>query len=363
MNLKVPDHILSIPAYVPGKPVEEVERERGIQGSIKLASNENPLGPSPKAIEAVRGILAGVHRYPESSGFELTRRLAGRLKLTPEHIVLGNGSDDIIAMLGTAFLQPGDEVVMARPSFQMYEIVTRAAGAVPVEVPLKAFHNDLAAMAAELTPRTRMVFLNTPHNPTGTIVGRVELEAFMAALPAEVILVLDEAYIEFVREPGGPDSADYVRAGRLVVGLRTFSKVYGLAGLRVGYGLMPPAVAEVLNRVRQPFNVNLPAQKAAAAALDDDEFLNETLRVVHAGVDYLQRALGALGLECLPTHSNFLFFRVPKPGREVFESLLDRGVIVRPLASYGYPEHLRVSVGRPEENARFVEALRQVLGV
>ncbi|MFO7709858.1 MAG: histidinol-phosphate transaminase [Desulfobacterales bacterium] len=361
MKLHVPAHILAIPAYVPGKPVEEVERERGVRGAVKLASNENPLGPSPMALEAVRQSLANVHRYPESGGFELTRRLAARLDLAPENIVLGNGSDDIIVMLATAFLQPGDEVILARPSFQMYEIVTRAAGATPVEVPLAAYRNDLAAMAGRATPRTRMVFVNSPHNPTGSMVGRAEIEALMAALPPDVLLVLDEAYIEFVRAPDHPDSRDFATGHRPVVGLRTFSKAYGLAGMRVGYGIMPAAVAEILHRVRQPFNVSLPAQKAAEAALDDREFLSQTLKAVHAGVDFLYDSLRSLGLDCLPTQSNFIFFRVPRPAQAVFEALLDRGVIVRPLSGYGYPEHLRVSVGRPEENQRFIEALRQVL--
>jgi histidinol-phosphate aminotransferase len=361
MKLHVPAHIQAIPAYVPGKPVEEVERERGIRGAIKLASNENPLGPSPKALEAVRQSLAGVHRYPESGGFELTRKLSARLNLAPGNIVLGNGSDDIIAMLATAFLQPRDEVVLARPSFQMYEIVTRAAGAVPVEVPLTDYRNDLEAMAGRMTSRTRMVFVNSPHNPTGSMVRRAEVEAFAAALPPGVLLVLDEAYIEFVRAPDHPDSRDYAAGDRPVVGLRTFSKAYGLAGLRIGYGIMPAAVAEILHRVRQPFNVSLPAQKAAEAALDDEAFLSQTLRAVHDGIDFLCDSLRALNLEVLPTQSNFLFFRVLRPAQGVFEALLERGVIVRPLAGYGYPEHLRVSVGRPEENLRFIEALTQVL--
>ena len=361
MKLKAPDHILAIPPYVPGKPVEELERERGIRHSIKLASNENPLGPSPKALAALRQALASVHRYPDSAGFELTRKLAARLRLEPGQIVLGNGSDDVIAMLARSFLQPGDEVLMPKPSFQMYEIEARAAAAVPVEVPLKDFRTDLEAMAARLTPRTRMVFVNTPHNPTGSLVTRSEFEAFMGLLPDRVLLVLDEAYIEFVRDPTGPDSLDYVKAGRPVVGLRTFSKAYGLAGLRIGYGLMAVEVAGVLNRVRQPFNVSLPAQAAAAAALEDAAFLEETLRVVHQGVDYLHAALTELGLECRPTQSNFLMFRVPDDARRVFEGLLARGVIVRPLASYGYPDRIRVNAGLPEENRRFIESLRQVL--
>jgi histidinol-phosphate aminotransferase len=363
MNLKVPEHIRSIPLYVPGKPIEEVERERGIRHSIKLASNENPLGPSPRALAAVQRTLASVHRYPDSSGYDLIRQLAAMHRLAPEQIVLGNGSDEIIHMLARAYLQPGDEVILPQPSFQMYEIEARAAAAIPVPVPLHRFRTDLPAMGERITPRTRIVFVNTPHNPTGSLVSRSELEAFMARLPEGVLLALDEAYIEFVRDPAGPDSLDYVRAGRPVVGLRTFSKAYGLAGLRIGYGVMPVDVAEVLGRVRPPFNVNLLAQAAAAAALDDAGFLRETLDVVHTGVDYLQRALAELGLECPPTQSNFIMVRVPGEGRQFFENLLDRGVIVRPLASYGFPDCIRVSVGRPEENRRFIEALKQVLAL
>jgi histidinol-phosphate aminotransferase len=361
VTLKPPEHILRIPPYVPGKPVEELERERGIRDSVKLASNENPLGPSPAALEALRTAIAGVHRYPDSAGFELTRAIAGRLGLQPTQIVLGNGSDDIIGMLATAFLRPGDEAVMPQPSFQMYEIETLAAAAVPVMVPLRDLRTDLEAMAERLSARTRMVFVNTPHNPTGSLVPRAELERFLDRVPAEALVVLDEAYVEFARDPEGPDSRDYVAAGRPVVGLRTFSKAYGLAGLRIGYGLMDPAVASVLNRVRQPFNVSLPAQAAARAALDDTAFLRETLRVVHAGLDYLQAELDRMGLECRPSQANFLMFRVPGDARAVFEGLLDRGVIVRPLGSYGYPDRLRVSVGRPEENRRFIEALGEVL--
>jgi len=358
---KPPDHILAVPAYVPGKPVEELERERGVRDSIKLASNENPLGPSPLALEALRRAIADVHRYPDSAGFELSRALGAHLGLEASRIVLGNGSDDLIGMLTTAFLQPGDEVVMPQPSFLMYAIDALAAAARPVMVPLRELRTDLEAMAERVTARTRMVFINTPHNPTGHLVTRAELERFLDRLPENVMVVLDEAYIEFVRDPAGPDSRDYVRADRPVVGLRTFSKAYGLAGLRVGYGLMHPDIAAILNRVRQPFNVSLPAQAAAVAALADVGFLQETRRVVHAGIDYLKAGLDRLGLETAPSQANFLMFRVPGDARTIFESLLDRGVIVRPLGSYGYPDRLRVSVGRPEENRRFVAALGEVL--
>ncbi|MEJ5357641.1 MAG: histidinol-phosphate transaminase [Desulfobacterales bacterium] len=362
LKLPVPPRLFSIPPYVPGKPIEELERERGISGSIKLASNENPLGPSPRALEALRGALGTLHRYPDSAGFRLTRKIAGRLGVHAEQVVLGNGSDEILSLLARAFLSAGDEVLLPQPAFAMYEIEARAAGAVPVAVPLRDFRTDLEAMAARLTPRTRIVFLNSPHNPTGHVIPGEEVADFAARLPEGVILVLDEAYYEFVRAPRGPDSVSLIRSGRPVVGLRTFSKAYGLAGLRVGYGLMPPEIAALLHRVRPPFNVNLAAQIAAEAALDDEPFLEESRRVVHAGIDFLRGHLERLGLACLPSEANFLMFEVSGDARAVYEGLLGRGVIVRPLAAYGYPRHLRVSAGRPEENRRFLEALRAVLG-
>jgi histidinol-phosphate aminotransferase len=362
VKLRVPGHILEIPAYVPGKPIEELERERGVSGSIKLASNENPLGPSPRAVAALRETLGGLHRYPDSSGRELCGRLAAFHGLSPGNILLGNGSDEIIGLLGQAFLEPGDEVLMTRPSFAMYEITARAAGAVPVMVPLDgSYRSDLAAMAARVTPRTRMVFVNTPLNPTGTIVTRAALEAFMAALPADVVLVLDEAYIDFVRDPAHPDSRAYADGARPVVGLRTFSKAYGLAGLRIGYGILPAEVAAVLHRVRPPFNVSLPAQTAAAAALGDVEFLAQTTALVHAGLERLGRGFRELGLESPESQSNFRLVRLGRPARPVFEALLDRGVIVRPLDNYGYPDALRVNAGLAHENERFLAALGEAL--
>ncbi len=361
MKLPIPPHLLAIPPYVPGKPIEELERERGIAGSIKLASNENPLGPSPRALAALREALGTLHRYPDSAGFRLTRKIARRLGIAPEQIVLGNGSDEILSLLARAFLTPGDEVLLPQPAFAMYEIEACASGAVPVAVPLKEYRTDLEAMAGRLTDRTRIVFLNSPHNPTGHRIPAEAVAAFLVGLPAGVILVLDEAYIEFVRDPRGPDSLSLLASGRPMVVLRTFSKAYGLAGLRVGYGVMPPEIAALLHRVRPPFNVNLAAQVAAEAALDDEAFLEESRRVVHEGLDFLREHLARLGLFCLPSEANFLMFEVPGDARAVYEGLLERGVIVRPLASYGYPRHLRVSAGRPEENLRFLEALRAVL--
>ena len=361
MKLDIPPYILDLPAYVPGKPIEEVEREYGIHGSVKLASNENPLGPSPRALAAVQAALSKSHRYPDAGGYELVRKLAEKLGVPAESIVLGNGSDDIIAMLGIALLRPGDAVAIPRPSFQMYEIMVRSSGAHPVWVPLKDFATDVDGMAAAANNGVRMVFITNPHNPTGTVLSRQSFESFLKAIPADVVVVLDEAYIEFVRSADCPQSLLYLNADRPVVGLRTFSKAYGLAGLRIGYGLMPPALAQVLNRVRQPFNVNNLAMTAARAALDDADFLKRTLDLVHEGIDRLSRQLEDRGLSCQPSQANFLIVELGPDAPDMVTRLLKRGVIVRGLTSYGYPGHIRVSVGLPRENEKFMQALDGVL--
>ena len=361
MKLDIPKYILDLPAYVPGKPIEEVEREYGISDSVKLASNENPLGPSPKAMAAVQAALSKSHRYPDAGGFELVHRLAAHLDVPVDCLVLGNGSDDIIAMLGLALLQPGDTVAIPRPSFQMYEITVRSSGARPVWVPLKDFATDLEGLAAAANDGARMVFITNPHNPTGTILTQKVFDDFLETIPGEVVVVLDEAYIEFVRSPDCPQSPVYLNRDRPIIGLRTFSKAYGLAGLRIGYGLMPSDLAEVLNRVRQPFNVNSLAMSAAAAALTDTEFLQQTLDLVHEGIDFFSRELENRSLPFQTSQANFLLVELGPSAPEIVTRLLERGVIVRGLTSYGYPEHIRVNAGLPEENQKFVEALDVVL--
>lgn len=361
MKISVPDYILSLKPYVAGKPLEELEREYGITDAIKLASNENPLGPSPLAIQAIQQAVEKLHRYPNGGCYDLAGRISKRLHVGRENIIFGNGSDDIIAMLTRVLLQPGDEAVLPQPSFLFYEIMIRCSGATPVEVPLIDTFTDLDGMLDRISPQTRLVFLTNPHNPTGTLIAKDALDDFVTALPENVVLILDEAYIEFVRAPSCPSSIDYLDSGKMIVGLRTFSKAYGLAGLRIGYGLMPSYLAELLNRVRQPFNVNSLAQAAAVAALEDEGFLKDTVNLVSTELDLIYDALDNLGIEYWKSQANFLMIKVGKNANEVFEDLLKQGIIVRSMTSYGYPDCIRVNVGLHEENVRLLEELPGVL--
>ena len=361
MKLTVPDYIVSLKPYVAGKPLEELEREYGIRHAVKLASNENPLGPSPKALEAIRRTAECLHRYPNSGSYDLCQNLARHLNLDCENIVLGNGSDDLIAMLARVLLQPGDEAILPEPSFLFYEIVINCSGATPIGIPLISGQTDLDGMLERIGPKTRLVFVNNPHNPTGSLISTQALDAFIAALPSNVVLVIDEAYIEFVKDGRCTNCIDYLNTEKTVVGLRTFSKAYGLAGLRIGYGLMPAYLAELLHRVRQPFNVNSLAQAAAIAALGDQEFLQKTIRLVHNEMAFLYQALDKLGLQYFRSSANFLMIQVGKNADEAFEDLLRQGIIVRSMTSYGYPDCIRVSVGQHDENLRFLAALEKVV--
>ena len=364
MKLVIPDYFSKIKPYVPGKPIEAVQREYGVDHSIKLASNENPLGASPMAVEAIRQALKDLHRYPDAGGYDLSRAIAAKYLIDPANIVLGNGSDDIIALLASVLLRPADEVILPQPSFLFYEIAIRSAGAQPVWVPLTSFKTDLAGMTAKISPKTRMIFLNVPHNPTGAIISKSDFEKFMAQVPPQIVVVLDEAYIEFVSDPHCLNSFDFLDADRAIVGMRTFSKAFGLAGLRVGYGVMPPALAELLNRVRQPFNVNTLAQVAATAALNDADFLQQTLQLVHTELEFLYAGLDQLEVPYIRSQANFFMFEVggrAQTADDVFEKLLRLGVIVRPMTSYGYPRHIRVNIGQHDENIRFLEALQKVI--
>ncbi len=357
MPLKVHQNIASLAPYVPGKPIEELERELGIARAVKLASNENPIGPSPKALAVLSEAAQSLNRYPDGGAQRLRDALAQRWKLTPNQVILGNGSDEIIGMLARAFLSPGEEAVLADQTFVIYKMEVTAAHGVPMVVPVKDWRHDLPKMAEAITDRTRLLFLCNPNNPTGTMVSAAEVEALMARLPDHVIVVFDEAYYEYVAHRDYPDSLRYVKNGRHAIALRTFSKIYGLAGLRIGYGLTTPEIAGYLNRVRPPFNANSLAQRAALAALEDEEHVSRSRALNQAEKDVLRDGLTALGFQPVPSETNFLFFDVGRDGRRVFEALLREGVIVRHIEG----RMLRVSIGLPEENQLFLQALTKVL--
>jgi histidinol-phosphate aminotransferase len=348
------------PSYVAGRPIEDVARDLGLDpsGIVKLASNENPFGPSPLAVEAAKRALEQGQLYPDGGCYALRGRLAEFHGIDPGQFVIGNGSNEVIELIGHVFLGPGDEVLMGVPEFVVYRLVALLFGALPVEVPLVNFRNDLRALARSVGPKTKVVVVSTPNNPTGAANSPGELLGFLRALPERVICVVDEAYTDFAEDP--PDILPLIREGRNVIGLRTFSKVYGLASLRVGYGYSTAEMAALLDRVRQPFNVNAIAQAAAVAALDDQEFRAACILGNRAGMRRLEKGFTALGLEWVPSQANFILVKVGD-GAGVFEALQKRGVIVRPVASYGLPEWLRVTVGTPEQNERLLASLAAVL--
>lgn len=361
-KITVTNGIESLVPYPPGKPIEELERELGITGSIKLASNENPLGPSKKAVAAIGAALGTLHRYPDGSNFYLKEALAERLKISTDALIFGNGSNEIIELLFRTFCSVGDEIVMGEPSFAVYPLISQAAGAVAVLVPLDSeLKHDLDAMAKAITAKTRIVFIANPNNPTGTIIEKEAFRAFMSKVPDGVIVVMDEAYCEYVTSAEYPDSIEYVKSGAPVVVLRTFSKIYGLAGLRVGYGIANPTIVGYMDRVRQPFNVNALAQAAALGALGDDSHLEASVKNNTDGFEFLEGKLKAMGLKVVPTEANFFLVEVGD-GKGVYDGLLKQGVIVRPMASYGLGRYIRVTIGLPEENNRFIEALMSVIG-
>jgi histidinol-phosphate aminotransferase len=358
-----PEYVRRIAPYVPGKPVEELAREYGLaeKDIVKLASNENPRGPSPRVRQAIADAVAGITRYPDGNGFALKTALASRFGVEREQVVLGNGSNDILELTTQAFLRPGDEAVYSQHAFAVYPLATQARGAIGVLVPARALGHDLDAMRAAITQRTRIVFVANPYNPTGTWLAPGAMKAFVASVPQDVLIVLDEAYNEYLRPTHRFDTASWIAEHPNLVISRTFSKAYGLAGLRVGYGLMSVAVADMLNRVRQPFNVNSVAQAAALAALADADYLDESARLNFAGLDQLMRGLDALGIGYVPSFGNFLLVHIGDAAK-VYDKLLRQGVIVRPVANYGLPGHLRVTVGLEEENRRFLSALREAVG-
>ncbi|MFO7706501.1 MAG: histidinol-phosphate transaminase [Halopseudomonas sp.] len=362
LSLALPG-VQKLSPYVPGKPVEELAREFGLRAEdiVKLASNENPLGPSSAALEAIHSACAELTRYPDGNGFLLKQALAERLGVGTAMITLGNGSNDILELITRAFVSPQHEVVFSEHAFAVYPIVTQAVGARPVVVPARDWGHDLDAMAAAITPATRLVFIANPNNPTGTWIERPALERFLAKVPEDVIVVLDEAYTEYVETGEVPNGLDYLPAYPNLLVSRTFSKAYGLAALRVGYGICQPPIADAMNRVRQPFNVNSLAQAAALATLQDEAYLAESRRINREGMAQLEAGFTSLGLSWIFSRGNFIAVDLGREAAPVFQGLLRQGVIVRPVANYGMPNHLRVSIGLPEENQRFLEVLGQVL--
>ncbi|MDA8306852.1 MAG: histidinol-phosphate transaminase [Deltaproteobacteria bacterium] len=363
MKPSVAEHIANIVPYPPGKPIEELEREYGISGSIKLASNENPLGPSPKAVEAIVAATSKLNRYPDGSGFYLRKRLAEKHRLPFDSILLGNGSNEIIELVIRAFMSPGDEVMMPEPSFLLYKLVVQWMGGRAAPIPLKEdWGIDLDKMAEAVTAKTKVIFLTNPNNPTGKVISKTDFEAFLSRVPQSAAVVLDEAYIEFNTNPDTPLGFDYISGqSPAVIVLRTFSKAYGLAGLRIGFGAMDPEIAGFLNRVRQPFNTGSLAQAAALAALDDDEFLSRSRQTTWSGLQFLYKEIEKMGLRHIPSEANFFLIEVPCEAKELYEAMLRRGVIIRSMASYGMKRFIRVNVGLPEENIRFIGALKEVL--
>jgi histidinol-phosphate aminotransferase len=346
-------------SYEPGKPIEDVARELGLKPHeiIKLASNENPLGPSPKALAAMREMLERAHFYPDGGGFYLREAIAKKFGFERASVMLGCGSNEIIEFIGKAFLNPGDEIVVARHAFVVYKLMATLFGATTIEVPDPNFAHDLDAMAAAITPKTKEVFIANPNNPTGTLLSQDEIDRFMEKVPDHVIVVFDEAYHEFLENP--PDTLKFIRAGRNVVVLRTFSKIQGLANLRIGYGLAKPELIDVLQKTRQPFNTNGIAQAGALAGLMDEDHQRKTREITIEGRNFLQREFGAMGLEYVPSFANFVLVRV-NDGKGVFQALMRKGIIVRDMTSYGLPEWIRVSIGTMEQNERFLAELKKL---
>jgi len=349
-----------ITVYEPGKPIEETARELGIEPDaiIKLASNENPLGPAPKAIEAMRAALSNAHLYPDGSGFYLCKAVAAKLGLAPENVILGNGSNEVIEFLGHAFLNPGDDVIIFQYAFIIYKLLATSFAARTIELPTPNFQQDLGATLDAITPKTRLIFIPNPNNPTGSLISQRAMDSFMSRVSENIVVVFDEAYFEFLDDP--PDTLQYVREGRNVVVLRTFSKIHGLAGLRIGYGIATADLIEILHKTRQPFNVNSIAQAGALAALEDDAHIRETKRVIDEGRAYLQEQFSEMQVSFVPAVANFVMVNVGD-GCAVFEKLLRRKIIVRPLKGYGLPEWVRITVGTMEENRKLIGALRELI--
>lgn len=355
-------HIHSVKPYEPGKPIKEVQREMKLRSVIKLASNENPLGPSGKALRAMRRELREVHLYPESTCHYLVNRLAKELGVDTKQIVIGNGSNELIELLGRGLINPGDQVISSEYTFLVYPILTQVCGGEFITVPMKEYRYDLDGILAQVTEKTKLIFIANPNNPTGTYVTASEIEAFLSRVPKHIVVCFDEAYVDFVDAQDFPRMLEYIKKDfpNLIL-MRTFSKAYGLAGMRVGYGVGHPALMEYLHKIRQPFNVNSVAQAGATAALDDRFFLWRTKYLVSSGRKYLYRRLTALGLRYLPSQANFILVNTGYDAGEVFHAFLEKGVIVRSMKSYGLHEWIRVTIGRRGQNAQFYRVLKDYL--
>lgn len=346
--------------YEPGKPIEETARELGVDAGeiVKLASNENPLGPSPKALLAMRAALEASHLYPDGGGYYLREALAAKLGCTRDHLILGNGSNEVIEFLGHAFLNRGDDIITSEHAFVAYKLIAQVFGARTIEVSSPDLRHDLDAISAAVTPKTRLIFVANPNNPTGTLAGQNEIDRFVERVPTHIVIVFDEAYFEYLDNP--PDTLRFVHSGRNVVVLRTFSKIHGLASLRVGYGIARPELIQVLQKTREPFNVNGIGQIAALAGLDDHAHRSTTKRITDEGRAYLQETLGAMGLQFVPSMANFVLVKVGD-GSGIFRKLLERRIIVRALKGYNLPEWVRISIGTMEQNRRCTAALQEVM--
>lgn len=364
MKLNIPDNIGSIVPYPPGKPMEELEREYGIKNSIKLASNENSWGPSPKAIRAVQEAALNLHRYPDGSSYHLHKAIAQKDGVNSSQVVLGNGSNEVIEFFVKAFLERNDEVITSHPSFLMYQKFVQIRGGKNVIIPLLEMKHDLNRILENINTRTKLIFLDNPNNPTGTAINKKDFKQFIEDVPQEVMVILDEAYVDFMEDDKKIDILPYLSATNQQCGvavLRTFSKAYGLAGLRVGYGLMASEVAENLNKVRQPFNLNSAAQAGALAAIEDVDYYNTTVVETRKSRQFLQREIERLGCLFYPSHTNFFLIDVNGDATNLYEAMLYQGVIVRSMKAYGYPHFIRITVGTDAENSRFLEALKTCL--
>jgi len=361
INDKARQEIFNLKPYIPGKPIEEVKRELGLQDIVKLASNENPVGTSPKAVKAIKDSLSELHFYPDSNCYYLKKKLASVTGIKEDGILIGNGSDELLKLVAETFLNKGDEVIFAEPSFVEYEFTAKIMGAKCIAVSLVNFKHDLGSMLSAVNERTKIIYICNPNNPTGTMVSADEIDSFMAQVPDDILVIFDEAYFEYVENPDFPKGLEYISQGKNVIIMRTFSKVYGLAALRIGYALTTPDIARAIERVMEPFNVNMLAQVAAIAALDDLEHVEKSQKVNSEGKQYLYNEFDKMGLKYVKTEANFVFVDTGKDCQEVFKKLLRKGIIIRTGDIFGYPTFIRVTIGIHDENIRFINGLKTIL--